>query len=45
MDLVRKHVNLTDIEILRIVLDAVRSWTGSPELYDDMTLLLARGIN
>ena len=33
-----------DHEILDIVLDAVRGWTGSPELQDDMTLLLARGV-
>jgi sigma-B regulation protein RsbU (phosphoserine phosphatase) len=44
MDLVKKHSHQADSEILRIVLDAVRSWTGTAELFDDMTLLLARGV-
>jgi hypothetical protein len=26
------------------VMDSVREWTGSPELQDDMTLLLVRRI-
>lgn len=29
-------------EIVEAVMDAVRSWTGSPELQDDMTMLVAR---
>jgi sigma-B regulation protein RsbU (phosphoserine phosphatase) len=44
IDLVRKHCHRDDREILQIILEAVRSWTGSPELQDDMTLLLAREI-
>jgi sigma-B regulation protein RsbU (phosphoserine phosphatase) len=44
MDLVKKHSHQADGEILRIVFDAVRSWTGTAELFDDMTLLLARGV-
>jgi sigma-B regulation protein RsbU (phosphoserine phosphatase) len=44
MDLVKKHSHQADMEILHIVLDAVRSWTGTAELFDDMTLLLARGV-
>ena len=44
IDLVQKHSHRDDNEIVQIVLDAVRSWTGSPELFDDMTLLLAREI-
>ena len=44
IDLVKKHSQREDREILQIVLDAVRSWTGSPELQDDMTLLLAREV-
>ncbi|HEY7211629.1 MAG TPA: SpoIIE family protein phosphatase [Bryobacteraceae bacterium] len=44
IDLVRKHSHREDSEIIRIVLEAVRSWTGSPELHDDMTLLLAREV-
>jgi phosphoserine phosphatase RsbU/P len=42
IDLVKKHVQRDDREILQIILEAVRSWTGTPELQDDMTLLLAR---
>lgn len=44
IDLVQKHLHHDDHEIIRIVFDAVRSWTGQPELYDDMTLLLARQV-
>jgi phosphoserine phosphatase RsbU/P len=44
VDLVKKHAHRDDNEIVQIVLDAVRSWTGSPELFDDMTLLLAREV-
>lgn len=44
MELVKKHSHQADCEILRIVFDAVRSWTGTSELFDDMTLLLARGV-
>jgi sigma-B regulation protein RsbU (phosphoserine phosphatase) len=44
IDLVRKHEHREDSEIIQIVLDAVKSWTGSPELFDDMTLLLAREV-
>ena len=44
VELVRQHAHRSDHEIVEIVLDAVRSWTGSPELHDDMTLLLAREI-
>jgi sigma-B regulation protein RsbU (phosphoserine phosphatase) len=44
VDLVRKHLHRDDHEIIRIVFDAVRGWTGQPELSDDMTLLLARQV-
>jgi len=44
IDLVKKHTHRDDREILQIILEAVRSWTGSPELQDDMTLLLAREV-
>ncbi len=37
-----RHFHRPEKEILRAVLDAVREWTGSPELQDDMTLMLAR---
>jgi sigma-B regulation protein RsbU (phosphoserine phosphatase) len=42
IDLVQKHAHEDDGEIIRIVLEAVRGWTGVPELHDDMTLLFAR---
>jgi sigma-B regulation protein RsbU (phosphoserine phosphatase) len=44
IDIVKKHAQRDDREILQIILEAVRSWTGSPELQDDMTLLLAREV-
>ena len=44
IDLVRKHCHREDSEIIHIVLEAVRSWTGTPELHDDMTLMLAREV-
>jgi sigma-B regulation protein RsbU (phosphoserine phosphatase) len=44
IELVKKHAAQDDHEIIRIVMDSVRSWTGSPELFDDMTLLLARQV-
>ncbi len=44
IDLVKKHAAQDDQEIVKIVLESVRSWTGSPELFDDMTLLLARQV-
>jgi sigma-B regulation protein RsbU (phosphoserine phosphatase) len=44
IDLVHKHSREDDQEIIRIILDAVRSWTGVPELHDDMTLLFAREV-
>jgi len=44
VDLVKKNAHQDDQEIIRLVLDAVREWNGSPELHDDMTLLLARQV-
>jgi phosphoserine phosphatase RsbU/P len=44
IDLVQRHLHSEDQEIIRIVFDAVRSWTGTSELHDDMTLLLARQV-
>jgi sigma-B regulation protein RsbU (phosphoserine phosphatase) len=44
IDLVKKHAHQDDQEIVRTVLETVRSWTGTPELHDDMTLLLARQV-
>lgn len=44
IDLVKRHIDRDDHEIIRIVFEAVRDWTGTPELHDDMTLLLARQV-
>ena len=44
IELVRKHVHADNEELIRIVFEAVRGWTGVPELSDDMTLLLARKV-
>jgi sigma-B regulation protein RsbU (phosphoserine phosphatase) len=44
IDLVKKHAAEDDREIVKIIMDSVRSWTDSPELFDDMTLLLARQV-
>jgi len=43
-DVVVKNVDREGPEIVAAVMDSVRNWTGSPELQDDMTLLLARRI-
>lgn len=42
--LVQKHKHQDDDQIVDTILDAVRGWTGTPELHDDMTLLLARHV-
>lgn len=44
IELVQKHMHRDDHEIVALVLEAVRGWTGTPELHDDMTLLLAREV-
>jgi sigma-B regulation protein RsbU (phosphoserine phosphatase) len=41
-ELLRRNAALGEEEILTAVTDAVREWTSSPELQDDMTLLVAR---
>jgi sigma-B regulation protein RsbU (phosphoserine phosphatase) len=41
-ELLLKHADREPEEIMNAVLETVRVWTGSPELQDDMTLLLAR---
>ena len=43
-DLVVKHSASSSQEIIAAVMESVRQWTGTPELQDDMTLLLARRI-
>jgi sigma-B regulation protein RsbU (phosphoserine phosphatase) len=40
--LILKNHQRPEKEIIQSVIDAVSEWTGSPELQDDMTLLLAR---
>jgi sigma-B regulation protein RsbU (phosphoserine phosphatase) len=42
ISLVEKYSERDDQKLISLVLDSVRQWTGSPELFDDMTLLLAR---
>ena len=42
LDLVVRNAHLGEDEIVRTVIESVREWTGSEELQDDMTLLLAR---
>jgi sigma-B regulation protein RsbU (phosphoserine phosphatase) len=44
LDLVARHAHLGEEEIVRTVIESVREWTGSEELQDDMTLLLARRV-
>lgn len=44
IELVKKHSQRDDREIAQLIVDAVRSWTATPELHDDMTLLLAREV-
>jgi sigma-B regulation protein RsbU (phosphoserine phosphatase) len=42
IELVAKNAARDDTAIMESVMEAVRQWTGAPELSDDMTLLLAR---
>jgi sigma-B regulation protein RsbU (phosphoserine phosphatase) len=42
VDLILRSGDLPDREIIDSIMDAVRTWTGSEELQDDMTLLLVR---
>jgi sigma-B regulation protein RsbU (phosphoserine phosphatase) len=42
IEIVQKHLHRQDEEIVQAILDSVLQWTGSPELQDDMTILLAR---
>jgi sigma-B regulation protein RsbU (phosphoserine phosphatase) len=44
LDLVVRSAHLGEDEIIRAVIESVRAWTGSEELQDDMTLLLARRV-
>jgi sigma-B regulation protein RsbU (phosphoserine phosphatase) len=42
IELVLKNIHLEDRLLLEAIAQAVRQWTGSDELQDDMTLLLVR---
>jgi sigma-B regulation protein RsbU (phosphoserine phosphatase) len=42
IDLVVRNSHLATAEIIDTVIGAVNEWTGSPELQDDMTVLVAR---
>lgn len=42
--LITRNADRSGREIIATVIDAVRSWTNSPELQDDMTLLIARRV-
>jgi len=42
LDLLVRNAHLGEEEIVRLVIESVRAWTGSDELQDDMTLVLAR---
>jgi sigma-B regulation protein RsbU (phosphoserine phosphatase) len=44
LDLLVRNADLGEEEIVRTVIESVREWTGSEELQDDMTLLLARRV-
>jgi phosphoserine phosphatase RsbU/P len=44
LDLLVRNAHLGEDEIVRTVIESVREWTGSEELQDDMTLLLARRV-
>lgn len=42
VELVGKNADRDDKQIIDSIMEAVRQWTGSPELSDDMTVLLIR---
>jgi phosphoserine phosphatase RsbU/P len=42
IELVSKNVEREDTQIIQTVMEAVRQWTNSPELTDDMTVVIAR---
>jgi sigma-B regulation protein RsbU (phosphoserine phosphatase) len=44
IDLVARNSHRSEEQIIELVIDSVRQWTGSGELQDDMTILLARRI-
>jgi sigma-B regulation protein RsbU (phosphoserine phosphatase) len=44
VDLLRRYGQRESKEIIARVMETVEQWTGTSELFDDMTLLLARGV-
>jgi phosphoserine phosphatase RsbU/P len=42
IELLVRNAGKDEAEIVTVVTDAVRQWTGTDELQDDMTLLLVR---
>jgi phosphoserine phosphatase RsbU/P len=42
IDVVAKNADRDEAQIIESVMERVREWTGTPELSDDMTVLLAR---
>jgi len=44
LDLLVRNAHLGEEQIVSTVIESVREWTGSEELQDDMTLLLARRV-
>ncbi len=42
IELILKNAGRGDKELVSTIIEAVEKWTGSPELQDDMTLLVAR---
>ena len=42
IELIVKHSDREDRQIIDTVMESVRQWTGVPELSDDMTVLLVR---
>jgi sigma-B regulation protein RsbU (phosphoserine phosphatase) len=44
IDLLVKNAHRSEQDIVDLVLDAIRQWTGSDELQDDITLLLVRRV-
>jgi len=44
VDLLLRYAQRESDEIIARIMETVEQWTGSSELYDDMTLLVARGV-
>ncbi len=44
VDLLLRYGQRESKEIMARIMETVEQWTGSSELYDDMTLLIARGV-